>query len=75
MIVPTETFYAIAADPFQEQALRRIFQVKGRAESKPLPLIAADRAVVEASMSQDEGPIRALMEHFWPGQSDRPGPG
>jgi L-threonylcarbamoyladenylate synthase len=67
VIVPTETFYAIAANPFQEQAVRRIFHVKGRAESKPLPLIAADRAAVEASISEDDARIRALMAHFWPG--------
>jgi L-threonylcarbamoyladenylate synthase len=67
VIVPTETFYAIAAHPFQEQAVRRVFHVKGRAESKPLGLIAADRSVVEASVCMTDGPSRALMEHFWPG--------
>ncbi len=67
VIVPTETFYAIAADPLHEQAVRRIFHVKERAESKPLPLIAADRATVDACISEEEGPIRGLMDHFWPG--------
>lgn len=67
VIVPTETFYALAADPFYEQALRRIYHTKGRTESKPLPLIAADRAVVEEFLSEDDRQIRALMDHFWPG--------
>lgn len=67
VIVPTETFYALAADPFQEQALRRIYHAKGRSESKPLPLIAADRAIVEKLLAEDDRQIRALMDRFWPG--------
>jgi L-threonylcarbamoyladenylate synthase len=67
VIVPTETFYALAADPFQEHAVRRIFHAKGRPASKPLPLIAADRGVVERLIAEDDRQIRALMERFWPG--------
>ena len=67
VIVPTETFYAVAANPFQDQAVRRIFHAKARVESKPLPLIAAAREVVERLISEDDRQIRALMEHFWPG--------
>lgn len=67
VIVPTETFYAIAASPFQEQALRRIFSIKSRPETKPLPLIAADRSVVEEKLSIEDDAVRRLMTRFWPG--------
>jgi L-threonylcarbamoyladenylate synthase len=67
VIVPTETFYAIAADPRNETAVRRIFLLKGRDESKPLPLIAADRLTVERNTYCGQRTTRILMDGFWPG--------
>jgi L-threonylcarbamoyladenylate synthase len=67
VIVPTETFYALAADPFQEPAVLKIFRIKSRNRGKPLPLIASERSVVE-SLIRDPGPVAlALMDRFWPG--------
>ncbi|MEW6532785.1 MAG: L-threonylcarbamoyladenylate synthase [Thermodesulfobacteriota bacterium] len=67
VIVPTETFYGLAADPFQEQAVRRIFQIKQRDENKPLPLIASDRSVVEDLIEPPDARVQELMARFWPG--------
>jgi L-threonylcarbamoyladenylate synthase len=67
VIVPTETFYALAADPFREAAVQNIFHIKGRLERKPLPLIAADLAAVKKHVVLDKGFAEALMERFWPG--------
>lgn len=67
VIVPTETFYALAVDPFQKQAVLKVFRIKSRDEKKPLPLISSSRAAVRSLVS-DPGPIAlALMKHFWPG--------
>ena len=43
---PTETSYGLAADPRSTAAVRKIFAIKGRPESKPLPLIATNVAAV-----------------------------
>jgi len=67
VIVPTETFYALAVDPFQEEAVRRVFRVKLRDENKPLPLIAADRATVEKLVANPSPLAQRLMDCFWPG--------
>jgi len=67
VIVPTETFYGLAADPFQEKAVRRIFLMKSRPEDKPLPLIASERAIVEAIAAEIPPSARLLMDYFWPG--------
>lgn len=67
VIVPTETFYALAADPFQEEAVRRIFQVKLREENKPLPLIAADQRIVDKLIENPTPLTKRLMDRFWPG--------
>lgn len=36
MAFPTETYYGLAADPFNEQALSRLFELKAREINKPL---------------------------------------
>jgi len=67
VIVATETFYALAADPFQEEAVRKVFRVKLREENKPLPLIAADRGTVEKLVPNPSPLAHRLMDCFWPG--------
>lgn len=67
VIVPTETFYALAADPFQKEAVRRVFRAKTREENKPLPLIAADRRSVDQLIANPSPLTKKLMDRFWPG--------
>src|SRR5262245_28914976 len=35
---PTDTAYGLGADPFNAVAVRRIFEIKGRSEDKPILL-------------------------------------
>ncbi len=67
VIVATETFYALAVDAFDEQAVASVFDVKARSRDKPLPLIAADRNVVASIIRTHDGRVQALMDRFWPG--------
>jgi L-threonylcarbamoyladenylate synthase len=63
---PTDTLYGLAVDPTSETAVRALFQLKGRAASAALPLIADSRAQVEAWCGLNaQG--RRLAELFWPG--------
>ena len=43
---PTETFYGLAADPRNPEAVERVFVDKGRPERMALPIIAPDQASV-----------------------------
>jgi len=63
---PTETFYGLGALARDGDALDRLARAKGRPEGKPLPLVAADAAMVE-EVARLEGLARRLAEHFWPG--------
>jgi L-threonylcarbamoyladenylate synthase len=67
VVYPTETFYAIGADAFSSDGLRRLFGVKGREPGRPVGLIAADTAM--AFSVAREVPIVALRlaDAFWPG--------
>ena len=40
--VPTETYYALAADPFHADAVERIFRIKERDDGNPLPVLFAN---------------------------------
>lgn len=63
---PTETFYALGALATDPAAVERLARAKGRPDGKPLPLLAADRAAVEA-VALLEGDAVRLAERFWPG--------
>jgi L-threonylcarbamoyladenylate synthase len=64
---PTDTLYGIAVDPFNPDAVRKVFALKGRHAGQALPLIAADTAQVEALVGPLSAVARALAAEFWPG--------
>lgn len=64
---PTETFYGLAADPRNPQAVERVFQAKGRPERMALPLIAADPETAVTCFRQFPESARRLAAAFWPG--------
>jgi tRNA threonylcarbamoyl adenosine modification protein (Sua5/YciO/YrdC/YwlC family) len=65
--MPTDTFYGLAADPFNLRAVEKIYDVKSRSRHKPLSLLVE-------SVDQAEDLTRPLPEEFyklarkyWPG--------
>ena len=64
--VPTETFYALAADPFHTDAVERIFRIKGRDDGNPLPVLFVNRLDLEAlGVTADSGAL-AIYFAVWP---------
>jgi len=65
VVYPTETVYGLGCDPFNIEAVKRVFEVKGE-RRKPPPILASRINHVKkiASMSQ-EG--KKVAEKFWPG--------
>jgi L-threonylcarbamoyladenylate synthase len=64
---PTETVYGLAVDPFSEQAIQKLFGVKGRAENNPILLIVADTDQLAAVVQTVSDKATAYMNAFWPG--------
>ncbi len=66
--IPTDTFYGLAADPFNLYAVEEIFQIKGRPAHKPLLLLVESVEQAE-ELSSGQLPERfyALARRFWPG--------
>lgn len=67
VVVPTDTVYGLAADPFRTGATDRVFAVKRRSRDMELPVLVAD--VDDAVALADGVPeiARRLMARFWPG--------
>lgn len=66
VLFPTDTVYALAVDPSNEMAVRRLFAGKRRDLGKAIPLIAADMRQVD-DFAALRGRTRILAEAFWPG--------
>jgi L-threonylcarbamoyladenylate synthase len=65
--LPTETFYGLAADAFQAEAMRRINALKGKTETDPILLLLADRGQAEQVTDAAPQLFRDLAARFWPG--------
>jgi L-threonylcarbamoyladenylate synthase len=63
---PTDTAYGLGADPFNEAAVRRIFEIKGRPEGKPI-LLLVDSIEMAARVCNLSQRARKVAERFWPG--------
>jgi L-threonylcarbamoyladenylate synthase len=63
---PTDTAYGLGADPFNEAAIDRIFQIKQRAETKPI-LLLVDSIEMARSVSLPNPTFYKVVERFWPG--------
>jgi L-threonylcarbamoyladenylate synthase len=75
--IPTDTFYGLAADPFNLAAVDEIYRVKGRPETRALPILVncleqalmlvRDREGEIAGAKTPPGIFLRLAEAFWPG--------
>lgn len=63
----TDTLYGLGVDPLNAAAVRRIWELKGREEGKPILLLIADREQVERFVSTRSSTFNQLAEQFWPG--------
>src|SRR5664279_2191480 len=65
--MPTDTFYGLAADPFNLHAVDRVYEIKSRSRHKPLSLLieSVDQA---AELAWPVPEIFYLLaRRFWPG--------
>lgn len=65
--MPTDTFYGLAADPFNLRAVDKVYDIKTRSRHKPLSLLieSVDQAEELAKKLPEE--FYALARKFWPG--------
>ncbi|NLG35090.1 MAG: threonylcarbamoyl-AMP synthase [Lentisphaerae bacterium] len=64
---PTETVYGLGADARNDEAVARIFEIKGRPRFDPLIVHVSEPGMAEAVAAEIPPPARELIRRFWPG--------
>jgi L-threonylcarbamoyladenylate synthase len=64
---PTDTVYGIGCDPYCVQAINAIYQIKGRAQQKALPLLLSGHARLAQVAGALPDTAAMLGGRFWPG--------
>ena len=64
-----EGVWGLACDPFNEDAVRRILEIKQRPQSKGLIVIASKAAYFEPELAALNGSRRTTVEESWPGRT------
>ncbi|HEY48905.1 MAG TPA: threonylcarbamoyl-AMP synthase [Dehalococcoidia bacterium] len=64
---PTDTVYGLGADPLNTQAVEKIYRVKRRPQTLPLPLLVADKPDLSKVAAMVPELAWQLAEHFLPG--------
>ncbi|GAA0503570.1 L-threonylcarbamoyladenylate synthase [Deinococcus depolymerans] len=62
---PSETVWGLAAHPEHPAAIRRLYDLKGRAAQKPVQVSCLDRAAAQRLIRPQ--PALERLERFWPG--------
>ena len=65
--IPTETVYGLGANGLDPEAVRRIFEAKGRPQDNPLILHIPDASWLERYCRNIPAAAYDLAERFWPG--------
>jgi L-threonylcarbamoyladenylate synthase len=65
IIYPTDTVYGLGCDPYNLQAVKKVFEVKGR-KNKPLPvLISSMKKALDLAYFTSEA--LKIVKKYWPG--------
>ncbi|TSC95139.1 MAG: YrdC/Sua5 family protein, required for threonylcarbamoyladenosine (t(6)A) formation in tRNA [Parcubacteria group bacterium Licking1014_1] len=76
IICPTDTVYGFLADASNKKAVDKIFKIKKRAKSKPLPVFVRDIKMAKKLAFIDEpafakataGKQEKILKKYWPGK-------
>ena len=65
--LPTETVYGLAANAFDEKAVAKIYEVKGRPAHNPIIVHVAGNEMAQACVAEFPTAATRLAQSFWPG--------
>ena len=67
VIFPTDTVYGIGCDPYNQNAINRIFAIKKRDKTKQLPILGYSKKKLEDIVKFDVYASK-IADKFWPGE-------
>jgi L-threonylcarbamoyladenylate synthase len=66
-VLPFDTVYGIAADPYREESARRLYRLKGRDETQPTALVASSLDYLLECVPELRGRAASLARLLLPG--------
>ncbi len=63
--IPTETVYGIGVNPYSQEAVDKLFELKGRDEDKPLSILVS--SYYDLQKLDVVSTIPEIIELYWPG--------
>ncbi len=67
IVYPTETFYGLGAVIFFPKAIQKVYLLKKRDPSKPLPVVISDLDMLHEVALELQAAYKPLISAFWPG--------
>ena len=67
IIFPTDTVYGIGTNAYNEEACKKIYEIKGRPSCKPLIILISDISMIEDLVENISPTEQKIIEKFWPG--------
>jgi L-threonylcarbamoyladenylate synthase len=67
VVLPTDTVYGLATSPYGEAAARRVYELKGREETKPTALVASDLEILFECVPELRGRAGRIARALLPG--------
>ena len=64
---PTETVYGLGANAKSEEAVRKVYEAKGRPNDNPLIVHVASESQLDELVTEISPLAKRLMKEFWPG--------
>lgn len=64
---PTDTVYGVGASAIDQNAIEKLYQVKGRSQEKAIPVLLADLEELTQITPTPGEMVQIIMGKFWPG--------
>ena len=67
VVFPTDTVYGIGCDPYNKEAVEKVYRIKNRKQGKLFPILGFSKNELEKIASFNEK-ANKIAEKFWPGR-------
>ena len=68
VLFPTRCLYGLGADPFNSEAVDRLFKIKKRPYNNPISVLIKDANDLNILVTHVPSTAKCIMDNFWPGQ-------